>query len=165
MLLSVFTPSTNTTTPKNCLIKMKSRFFPVKRSRKGQPTPARPENSPLTFWWLLSQEWIRGVYHSLNIPRLSWENLCIQINILPRFLDLFHRIPVFLPTSFFRLVDQLLSSFLWGNKHPRIRKIFLQRHRQNFNLMDFSLYSPICKSLSPNQIRSCLCPVAESRIK
>ena len=51
------------------------------------------------------------------------------MNILPRFLYLFQSIPVFLPKSFFRLVDKLLSSFLWGNKHPRIRKVFLQRHK------------------------------------
>lgn len=51
------------------------------------------------------------------------------MNVLPRFLYLFQSIPVFLTKSFFKSVDKLISSFLWGNKHPRVRKELFQRHR------------------------------------
>ncbi|XP_014833189.1 PREDICTED: uncharacterized protein LOC106910967 [Poecilia mexicana] len=52
------------------------------------------------------------------------------MNILPRFMYLFQSIPMFLPKSFFRLIDKRLSSFMWSNKHPRISRRFLQRQRE-----------------------------------
>lgn len=64
----------------------------------------------------------------LNLS-LAGKIACAKMNILPRFLYLFQSIPVFLSKSFFRSVDRLISSFLWGNKHPRVRKVLLQRHR------------------------------------
>ena len=46
--------------------------------------------------------------------------------ILPKFLYLFQHIPIFIRQSFFQQLDQTISSFLWLNKPPRIRKAVLQ---------------------------------------
>ena len=66
-------------------------------------------------------------WNSLHITLAGRVN-CIKMNVLPRFLYLFQSLPVFLPKSFFRMVDKLISSFLWKGKTPRIRKEYLQRH-------------------------------------
>uniref|UniRef100_A0A8C9ZBI3 Reverse transcriptase n=1 Tax=Sander lucioperca TaxID=283035 RepID=A0A8C9ZBI3_SANLU len=59
---------------------------------------------------------------------------CVKMNVLPRFLYLFQSLPVFLPKSFFRAVDKLLSHFLWGGKTSRLRKKFLEKPRQRGGL-------------------------------
>lgn len=59
---------------------------------------------------------------------------CIKMNVLPRFLYLFQSIPIFLPKSFFRSLDGLILSFVWGGKISRIRKIFLERPKQDGGL-------------------------------
>ena len=67
-----------------------------------------------------------------------WNNLhitiagrvnCIKMNVLPRFLYLFQCLPIFLPKSFFLIINKLISSFIWKGKTPRIGKEFLQRHK------------------------------------
>lgn len=50
----------------------------------------------------------------------------VKMVVLPKFLYFFSHIPVFIRKSFFRSLDQLISSFLWGNKNPRIRRSVLQ---------------------------------------
>lgn len=54
---------------------------------------------------------------------------CIKMNVLPRFLYLFQCLPVFLPKSYFSSFDKLISSFIWKNGIPRIKRGFLQRDR------------------------------------
>lgn len=54
---------------------------------------------------------------------------CIKMNVLPRLLYLFQCLPVFLPKSFFQSLNRVLSSFLWDNKTPRIRRNLLERPR------------------------------------
>ena len=51
----------------------------------------------------------------------------IKMSILPKFLYLFQHIPVFIRKSFFTKLDQVVSSFLWGNKARRIKKAYLQQ--------------------------------------
>lgn len=51
----------------------------------------------------------------------------IKMNVLPKFSFLFQCVPVFIPLSFFRKLDGIISGFIWSNKTPRIRKIYLQR--------------------------------------
>ena len=67
---------------------------------------------------------------------------CIKMNVLPRFLYLFQSIPVFLPKSFFRSIDALLSSFIWGGKSSRLRKTLLERPRKGggLALQNFRVY-------------------------
>lgn len=51
----------------------------------------------------------------------------IKTNILPKFLYLFQSIPIFIPKSFFRLLDKHIISFIWSNRPARISKILLQK--------------------------------------
>lgn len=53
----------------------------------------------------------------------------VKMNILPKFLYLFQCLPLFLTKSFFRSVNQSITSFIWANKVPRVNKGFLQRSR------------------------------------
>ena len=51
----------------------------------------------------------------------------IKMVVLPKFLYLFQHITVFIRKSFFAKFDQTISSFLWGNKPRRIKRVYLQR--------------------------------------
>uniref|UniRef100_A0AAR2KLP1 Reverse transcriptase domain-containing protein n=1 Tax=Pygocentrus nattereri TaxID=42514 RepID=A0AAR2KLP1_PYGNA len=66
----------------------------------------------------------------------------IKMNILPKFLFLFQSIPLFLPKHFFDSLDQIICSFIWGGKPPRLRKIMLQRSRLSGGLAlpNFQVY-------------------------
>ena len=66
----------------------------------------------------------------------------IKMNILPKFLFLFQCIPYFLTKAFFTKLDSLISSFIWNNKTPRIRKLFLQRPKIHggMALPNFQMY-------------------------
>lgn len=54
---------------------------------------------------------------------------CVKMNGLPRLVSLFMCLPLFLPKSFFHLVDSLISTFIWRSHVPRINKSLLQRGR------------------------------------
>lgn len=62
-------------------------------------------------------------WSSLPLSLAGHTNL-IKMSVLPRFLYLFSNIPVFIRKNFFTKLDSLITSFLWGNKTPRIRKTF-----------------------------------------
>ena len=50
----------------------------------------------------------------------------IRMNILPRLLFMFQSLPIEVPTSTFKTINNWLSKFIWQNKRPRIRlKIML----------------------------------------
>ena len=78
----------------------------------------------------------------------SWGNSLIgrintvKMNILPKFLCLFHCLPIFLLKHFFKTIDQTISDFLGCGKAPRIRKSILQRCKFNggLSLPNFQLY-------------------------
>lgn len=59
---------------------------------------------------------------------------CIKMTVLPKFLYLFQCLPVFLSNSFFQSLNKLISSFLWDNKNPRIRREFMERPRNQGGL-------------------------------
>lgn len=50
----------------------------------------------------------------------------MKMVILSKFFYLFQHIPIFIGKSFFHQLDQMMSSFLWVNKPPCIRKASLQ---------------------------------------
>lgn len=50
----------------------------------------------------------------------------VKMVILPKLLDLFQYIPFFISWSFFKQLDHIISSSLWLNKPPCIRKAVLQ---------------------------------------
>ncbi len=53
----------------------------------------------------------------------------VKMNILPKFPFKFHLIPVFLPKQFFDSLDEIITSFIWGEKSPRVSKTLLQKCR------------------------------------
>ena len=53
----------------------------------------------------------------------------VKVPILPKFLYLFQSVPVYIKKCFFSSLDQLMASFIWNSKPPRIRKTILQRPR------------------------------------
>ncbi len=53
--------------------------------------------------------------------------LTIKMTILPRFLYLFQMLPVYLPKSFFKQLDRLISVFIWNKSPSRIKKASLER--------------------------------------
>lgn len=53
----------------------------------------------------------------------------IKMNVLPRYLYLFQCLPIFLPRSFFRSIESIISSFLWAGKWARANKTLLERKR------------------------------------
>ncbi len=62
-------------------------------------------------------------WSSLPLSLAGRTNL-IKMSVLPWFLYLFSNIPIFIRQNFFTKLDSLITSFLWGNKTPRIRKTF-----------------------------------------
>lgn len=54
----------------------------------------------------------------------------VKMVILPQFLYLFQNLPIYLPISFFKLLDSIIMPFIWGYKVPRITKIHLQKPTQ-----------------------------------
>ena len=51
----------------------------------------------------------------------------IKMTILSKFLYLFQALPLFIPGSFFQLLNSVISSYLWRGKRPRLIKIHLQK--------------------------------------
>ncbi len=64
----------------------------------------------------------------------------IKMVVLPKFLYFFQCLPLFIPLSFLNLWT--LSSFIWNGKHPRLRKLYLQRPRRDggMSLPNFKFY-------------------------
>lgn len=62
--------------------------------------------------------------------------------ILPKYLYLFQCLPVFIPGTYFKKMDSITSSYVWGGKRPRLRKDYLQRAKQDggMALPNFRLY-------------------------
>lgn len=56
------------------------------------------------------------------------------MNVLPRLLFLFQSLPVFIPQSAFRSLDNLISKFIWQNKRPRVRLKVLMSGKENGGL-------------------------------
>lgn len=59
---------------------------------------------------------------------------CVRMNILPRLLFLFQSLPVFVPQSTFKLLEKMISKFIWQNKRPRIRLKMLMSGREKGGL-------------------------------
>ena len=53
----------------------------------------------------------------------------VKMTVLPKFLYLFQCLPLFLTKSFFQSINQMVNSFIWDNKAPRVRKELFQRQR------------------------------------
>ena len=53
----------------------------------------------------------------------------IKMNVLPRYLYVFQCLPIFLPKSFFTVINDMISSFIWAGKRPRASRLLLYRER------------------------------------
>ena len=49
------------------------------------------------------------------------------MNVIPKYL--FQAIPIFIPLSFFKSFNQVVSPFIWHKKSARIRKEFMERRK------------------------------------
>uniref|UniRef100_A0A669BRS1 Reverse transcriptase domain-containing protein n=1 Tax=Oreochromis niloticus TaxID=8128 RepID=A0A669BRS1_ORENI len=80
-------------------------------------------------------------WNSLPLPLIGRINI-IKMNVLPRFLFLCQCIPLFLPKQFFKSLDQMVSSFLWNGRAPRLRLSLLQQFTSNggLSLPNFLMY-------------------------
>ena len=58
----------------------------------------------------------------------------ITMNVLPRLLFLFCSLPIAVPVSTFKLLDRLVSRFIWQNKRPRVRLKVLCLHKEKGGL-------------------------------
>ena len=58
----------------------------------------------------------------------------VKMTVMPRFLFLFQAVPIFIPKSFFKELNKHTSIFIWNNKVPRIRREFLERHKEEGGL-------------------------------
>ncbi len=66
----------------------------------------------------------------------------IKMIILPQILYLFQNLPIYIPMSFFKLLDSIIMPFIWTYKTPRLTKMHLQKPTQigGFGLPVFKCY-------------------------
>ncbi|KAM7369499.1 hypothetical protein PAMP_000739 [Pampus punctatissimus] len=66
----------------------------------------------------------------------------VRMNILPRLLFLFQSLPILVPQSVFKLLEKLISKFIWQNQRPRIRlKVLMAaKERGGLNLPNLKFY-------------------------
>lgn len=68
----------------------------------------------------------------------------VKLTIMPRFLFLFQAIPVFIPKSFFKDLNKLISTFIWNKNVPRIWKEDLERQKEDGGLFPATLLPKFC---------------------
>lgn len=140
----------------------KSLCFPVNQSAKLIPPGTLPfQFSPSGFKYLgvnishslssLHKNNFMKLFENIKTDLQRWHALpisligrieTIKMNILPRILFLFQTLPLFLPKSFFKSLDTIISSFIWTGKIPRIQKRMLERPKLvgGFALPNMLLY-------------------------
>lgn len=66
------------------------------------------------------------------------------MSILPKYTFLFNSIPLDFPKIWFKKVDGLFSSFIWGNKRPRIALKKFRRKKAHGGIATPDLYLYFC---------------------
>ena len=132
----------------------KSEFYPINDAAKRITQTELPFHiSAIGFKYLgvqvtnsfssLFSANFKPLVEQVKVDLQRWESLplsltgkiqSVKMTILPKFSYLFQCIPLFLPRSFFKSLDQMVSSFIWGGKQPRIKNSVLQRNRDDGGL-------------------------------
>lgn len=125
----------------------KSEFFPINAAARAYPTHSFPfkwANHRFTYLGVQVTDKFQDLFKFNFASLLSnvqkdferWSILplslparinSVKMNTLPKFSYLFQTIPIFIPQTFFRKIDTLITEFIWNRKAPRIRKMLLQR--------------------------------------
>lgn len=125
----------------------KSELFPINAAARAYPThsfPFKIANHRFTYLGIQITEKFHDLFKFNFASLLSrvqkdfeqWSLLplslparinSVKMNTLPKFSYLFQSIPIFLPQTFFRKIESLVTEFIWNRKSPRIRKTLLQR--------------------------------------
>lgn len=124
----------------------KSELFPVNSSARKIPQnffPFKYSSDGFRYLGVFITNSLKTIFSKNFLPLVErckldfdrWSGLplslmgrvnLVKMVVLPKFLYLFSQIPVLIKKSFFRSLDQSISSFLWGNKKPRIGRSVLQ---------------------------------------
>lgn len=127
----------------------KSECFPINDMAKKISKSALPFHfSPAGFRYLgvnisypfssLFKNNFTNLVDQIKLDLKRWDSLplslvgrveTIKMNVLPRLLFLFQSLPLFLPKSFFKCLDKILSSFIWAGKIPKVNRSILQRNK------------------------------------
>lgn len=132
----------------------KSECFPINDAAKKISKSTLPFNfSPSGFRYLgvyishsfssLLKNNFTNLVDQIKLDLKRWDSLplslvgrveTIKMNVLPRLLFLFQSLPLFLPKSFFKCLDKIISSFIWAGKIPKVNKTILQRNKRDGGL-------------------------------
>lgn len=80
----------------------------------------------------------------VNIQALSWIGRVnvIKMAILPKILYKLQMLPVTIPQSFFKIIQKIITKFIWQNKKTTLKMALISRKRQHGGLTapDISRY-------------------------